>query len=352
MKTFNFTLSDEENDELLVKIADPGALSLYVQRLPSNNQFQLVAISQDATYSNQTVVLQYTDSYHQDPNEWKNLTLSIAVYPSEPPRFVTPLKDVLISAWDQISISIPDVEDIDSEHFWIELDSSTPSWISLVGNKTLSVDALNSNLTRMQTSQIVTFKLSDDSGAVVYPKTKLLIDTSMLIEFKHIDKIKAVYSQIIEFDVLAGIAKDVWLLEWESLQPINWGRYNLTTGKMLLNVTDLTSIGNHCGKIVAVDGWGKTVFSNKFNIEVIVKKPPSILEKFNPVKLMKRERRVFEYRYGLWNNQLLVNLCFMMKIKANWSMDIHLPKALLGLVILLLSYQKIIQIYIYWSKEL
>ena len=299
MKTFNFTLSDEENDELLVKIVDPGALSLYVQRLPSNNQFQLVAISQDATYSNQTVVLQYTDSYHQDPTEWKNLTLSISVYPSEPPRFVTPLKDVLISAWDQISISIPDVEDIDSEHFWIELDSPTPSWISLVGNKTLSVDALNSNLTRMQTSQIVTFKLSDDSGAVVYPKTKLLIDTSMLIEFKHIDKIKAAYSQIIEFDVLTGIAKDVRLLEWESLQPINWGRYNQTTNKMMLNLTDLTSIGNHCGKIVAVDGWGKTDFSNNFNIEVIVKKPPSILGEFNPVKLMRGERRLFEYRYSL-----------------------------------------------------
>ena len=313
-KTFNFTLSDNENDELFIKIVDPGLLNLFVQRLPSNSQFQLVAISLDTSNSNQTVVLQYTDSYHQEPSEWKNLTLSVAVYPTEPPKFAESLKDVLISAWDQINIQIPEVEDSDSEVFWIELDPSTPSWITLINNKTLSVDALNANFTRMKTSQIVTFKLSDDSGAVVFPKMKLLIDTSMLIEFKNLNNIKIVYPLTAEVEVLTGSAKDVNLLDWDTLEPIKWSKFNQTSNKLTLNTTNIASIGNHWGKIVAVDGWSKTIYSDQFKIDVRVKDPPSFLDKFSHIKLMKGEKRVFEYRYSFVITNNIANLLYTMKI--------------------------------------
>ena len=186
---------DQENDELFIKIIDPDLLNIYIQRLPSNTEFQLAVIALDTSNSNQTVVLQYTDAYHQDPSSWKNLTISIIVYPTEPPKFTSKLNDVVVSACENFSITLPEVVDDDSESFWIELDPSTPSWITLIGNSTLTIDALDANLSKTQTVQLVTFKLSDDSGAVVHPQLKLLIDTSMLFMFNQFDDIKAVFLQ-------------------------------------------------------------------------------------------------------------------------------------------------------------
>ena len=212
LKLLNFTFSDQENDELFIKTIDPGLLNIYIQRLPSNTEFQLAVMALDTTNSNQTVVLQYTDAYHQDPSSWKNLTISIVVYPTEPPRFASQLNDVLVSACDNFSITLPEVVDDDSESFWIELDPSTPNWITLIGNITLTIDALDANLSKTQTVQLVTFKLSDDSGAVVHPQLKLLIDTSMLFVFNKFDDIKSVFYERLEISVGTGVGKDIKLI--------------------------------------------------------------------------------------------------------------------------------------------
>ena len=205
-------MSDQENDELFVKIIDPDLLNIYIQRLPSNTEFQLAVMALDTTNSNQTVVLQYTDAYHQDASSWRNLTISIAVYPTEPPRFASQLNDIVISACDSFSITLPEVVDDDSEEFWIELGPSTPSWITLVGNSTLTIDAIDANLSKTQTVQLVTFKLSDDSGAVVHPQLKLLIDTSMLFMFNQFGDIKAVFYEQLEISVGTGTGKDIRLI--------------------------------------------------------------------------------------------------------------------------------------------
>ena len=212
LKLLNFTFSDQENDELFIKIVDPGLLNIYIQRLPSNTEFQLAVMALDTSNSNQTVVLQYTDAYHQDPSSWKNLTISIVVYPTEPPRFASQLNDVLVFACDNFSIKLPEVVDDDSESFWIELDPSTPNWITLVGNSTLTIDALDANLNKTQMVQFVTFKLSDDSGAVVHPQLKLLIDTSMLFMFNQFDDIKTVFYNKLEISVGTGVGKDIRLV--------------------------------------------------------------------------------------------------------------------------------------------
>ena len=213
LKLLNFTLSDQENDEVFIKIVDPGLLNIYIQRLPSNAEFQLAVMALNTTNSNQTVVLQYTDAYHQDASSWRNLTISIVVYPTEPPRFASQLNDVVASACDSFSITLPEVVDDDSESFMIELEPSTPSWITLTGNSTLTIDSLDANLSKTHTVQLVTFKLSDDSGAVVHPQLKLLIDTSMLFMFSQFGDIKAVLSEKLEISVGIGTGKNIRLVD-------------------------------------------------------------------------------------------------------------------------------------------
>ena len=296
LKLLNFTFSDQENDELFIKTIDPGLLNIYIQRLPSNTEFQLAVMALDTTNSNQTVVLQYTDAYHQDPSSWKNLTISIVVYPTEPPRFASQLNDVLVSACDNFSITLPEVVDDDSESFWIELDPSTPNWITLIGNITLTIDALDANLSKTQTVQLVTFKLSDDSGAVVHPQLKLLIDTSMLFVFNKFDDIKSVFYERLEISVGTGVGKDIKLINWTTGQLVEWSSYSPASSKIIVNTTDPDSIGTHCVQAVAVDGWGKIVHSRQFNIVINVKAPPTILGKFESIKLMRGEKRVFKYR--------------------------------------------------------
>ena len=296
LKILNFTLSDEENDELYVRIVDPDQLNIYIQRLPSNAEFQLAVMAIDTSKLNQTVTLQYTDSYHQDEASWKNITISIAVYPTEPPRFVYQPNDVAISACDQFSITLPEVIDDDSEVFWIELSPSTPSWITLVGNSTLTIDALDANLSKTQTIQMVTFKLSDDSGAVIYPQLKILIDTSKLFMFNKFIDIQSTFYDRLEILVGIGIGTDIRLVDWTTDKLVHWSSYSSALSKLIIDTTDPSSIGTHWAKIIAVDGWGKTVHSNQFKITIFIKNPPAILGKFDPITLMKGEKRVFEYR--------------------------------------------------------
>ena len=296
LKLLNFTLSDQENDEVFIKIVDPGLLNIYIQRLPSNAEFQLAVMALNTTNSNQTVVLQYTDAYHQDASSWRNLTISIVVYPTEPPRFASQLNDVVASACDSFSITLPEVVDDDSESFMIELEPSTPSWITLTGNSTLTIDSLDANLSKTHTVQLVTFKLSDDSGAVVHPQLKLLIDTSMLFMFSQFGDIKAVLSEKLEISVGIGTGKNIRLVDWTTGQLVEWSNYSLTSSKIMINTTDPSSIGTHCVQAAAVDGWGKTVLSSQFNITINVKAPPAILGEFDSIRLMKGEKRVFKYR--------------------------------------------------------
>ena len=296
LKLLNFTFSDQENDELFIKIIDPGLLNIYIQRLPSNTVLQLAVMALDTSNSNQTVVLQYTDSYHQDSSRWKNLSISIAVYPTEPPRFASILNDVVVPICDNLNITLPEVVDDDSDKFWIELDPSTPSWITLIGNSTLEINILDANWDKTKTIQLVAFKLSDDSGAVVHPKLKLLIDSSMLFVFNQFDNIKTVYKQRLEISVGTGVGKDIRLVDWTTGQLVKWSSYSTEYSNIMINTADPNSFGTHCVQAAVVDGWSKTVHSNQFNITIKVKSPPTILGKFDSIKLMKGEIRVFQYR--------------------------------------------------------
>ena len=206
------------------------------------------------------------------------------------------VNDVVVPICDNLNITLPEVVDDDSDKFWIELDPSTPSWITLIGNSTLEINILDANWDKTQTIQLVAFKLSDDSGAVVHPKLKLLIDSSMLFVFNQFDNIKTVYKQRLEISVGTGVGKDIRLVDWTTGQLVKWSSYSTEYSNIMINTTDPNSFGTHCVQAAVVDGWGKTVHSNQFNITIKVKSPPTILAKFDSIKLMKGEIRVFQYR--------------------------------------------------------
>ena len=144
--------------------------------------------------------------------------------------------------------------------------------------------------------------MSDDSGAVVFPKMKLLIDTSMLIEFKHFNNIEIIYSQMTFIDIEFGSNNDMKLVSWENNELIKWSLYNQTSKMLILYAHDANFIGEHWAKLITFDGWGKSISSNMFYIFVKVKNPPTILGNLDSISLMKGEKRVYQYRYEICFN--------------------------------------------------
>mmetsp|Transcript_1687 Transcript_1687/g.2115 ORF Transcript_1687/g.2115 Transcript_1687/m.2115 type:complete len:202 (-) Transcript_1687:322-927(-) len=177
------------------------------------------------------ITIQYTDKYHLDAGLWKNLTMSVTVFPSEPPRFAVEPADTAASVCSRTNVTLPEVVDPDSEHFTIALDPSTPGWIRLVDDKTLSVD-FTLDMQRVR----VTFVLTDDSGAYFRPSFDLLFDVSGIAGFDVINDVTTVYPNVANISLNAGKATDVSVVGCTELSPIYWMKYSVPNKIFSLNV--------------------------------------------------------------------------------------------------------------------
>ena len=85
----------------------------------------------DSSVINSTIVIQYTDRYHLDAQYWREISININVFKTEPPQFASELNKIVVSVWsiNQQRFMLPSIVDIDSNRFSISLGNDSPDWI-------------------------------------------------------------------------------------------------------------------------------------------------------------------------------------------------------------------------------
>ena len=87
----------------------------------------------DSSVVNSTIVIQYTDRYHMDTQYWKEISINVNVFKTEPPQFASELSKIVISMWsiNLQTFMLPSIVDTDSNRFSISLGNNSPDWIQV-----------------------------------------------------------------------------------------------------------------------------------------------------------------------------------------------------------------------------
>ena len=295
LKNFTFSFSDNEHDNILVSIANSGTLNTFIQKYQSNNTFILFAQTDQGANTQTRVVIKYTDSYHQDPKYWQNITVLFNIFANSYPEYLEPLQNVSISACNWMNVTLPTATDPDGDSFTVSLKEPVPEWIKLIDPTTLSVCPYSSNLTKSQTLQQISIVLIDSTEAQTTNTFYLNIDTSKLFGMNSVSDISLYFSQTFSLELRAESATDVSLVEWSSLQSIKFSHYDVSSKTIFVDGTDMENMGVYWVMISALDGCGKVSYSNRFNMTIKFKYPPVFLKQMDPISLMKGENKLIVY---------------------------------------------------------
>ena len=116
MTKFNFKFFDEELDFVIVKMSYSDAVSSYPIFNLSTFTTEILLNSNKISENVENFTFSYTDSYHQDAIFFKNITLSIYLFASEPPIFNSELSRVFANRWQNQEIIFPSMSDPDSSN--------------------------------------------------------------------------------------------------------------------------------------------------------------------------------------------------------------------------------------------
>ena len=280
-----------------MNIADSGTLNTFLQRYQSNSTFLLIVLAnQEVTNTQTEIALNFTDSYHQASLYWIYFTITVNIFSSEPLRYLQPLQNINISAWDWINVKLPTAFDPDGDSFTVGLDSKTIEWISLIDSNTLSICPSDANITKNQQTQSVFIILKDTTGSKTINNFIVSIDTSMLINFNIISDVNMLYLQTYELKPNVQNTENITLINCLDFTSVPWANFNSTSKTISINPTNPSLVGTHWVQISAIDGCAKINYSNCFNIKIKFKNPPVFLSQIGQLSLMKGEGRLFKFR--------------------------------------------------------
>ena len=225
-----------------------------------------------------------------------NFTISVSIFSSEPPKYLQPLQNINISAWDWINVKLPTAIDPEGDSFTVSLDSTTPEWIYLIDSNTLTFCPLNANITKNQQAQAVGIILKDATGSETINNFVASINTSMLIKFDIISDINMLYLQTYELKLNVQNAENITLINCLDSISVPWTKFNATSQTISINPTNPSLVGTHWVQVSAIDGCAKISYSNIFNVKIKFKNPPVFLSQIDQLSLMKGEGRLFKFR--------------------------------------------------------
>ena len=139
-KSINVLFFDQEGDRVNFILTNTENVGAFIKRI-NNTYFNVIMQCDDLSVSKSTLSFKYTDRYHTDAEYWKQVTMNVDIYPSEPPYFTQSLNNITINNWnnDNYLYILPKAIDPDGGNVQISLASETPSWIQIQSNSLVSV---------------------------------------------------------------------------------------------------------------------------------------------------------------------------------------------------------------------
>lgn len=114
LETFSILFSDSELDNVNLRIDLHDSISSFItfdsDAFAAELKLMANAVSDDST----DLVVWYTDKYHQDDQFWRNITLQLYLFESEPPVFDSELPNITIDRCESVKFELPTFHDPDT----------------------------------------------------------------------------------------------------------------------------------------------------------------------------------------------------------------------------------------------
>ena len=295
--------SDDEDDNVIIKLAESSQLSSFVKYSNSTSATILVQ-SNSAETSSTTMNISYTDSYHKDNQYWQHFEVHLNLFASEPPVFVHNFNAFVVSRCQDAVYILPNYSDPDSFNITVRLDSGTPDWIA-INNFTISINSKSGQNVTDGLTQIDLI-LADETNSWTKYILNVIVEPIVSPVFGHISDMSR---QQLANGVFINIssANQIDVVDCSSHQTINWIDFSNSTLKLSSNAT---LYNQTWFKLVSTDSCNNKVYSNSFYI-IIIRSSPVLINEFGPLIVPRGIYTLFEIPDDLFidfdNNPLTYN---------------------------------------------
>ena len=264
IQTFILQFNDNENDKVIIYVYPNEHVNTFIQSIyNSSSSVNLILQSNIATNQSTEVILNYTDIYHQDASDFKNITFKVNLFSIEPPKFAKNLSTFKANRWSDFIINFPEVIDPNALNWSIILEQPVPIWVTQ--NSANSVFLKTSDLNFDITGIInITIKIKNEQNAWTEYNQIIEVEELQIPHFDIINNITFNESDSLEFSYNFEGNFEVHAIDWATNLTIPWINLNHVANKIIISLQRMDSY--QWAKLKSYDSWGNTIFSNEFSI--------------------------------------------------------------------------------------
>ena len=264
IQTFLLHFNDNENDKVIIYVYPNEYVNTFIQNVSnSSSSVNLILQSNLATNQSTEVILNYTDIYHQDASDFKNITFKVNLFSIEPPTFAKDLRTFTANRWSDFIINFPDVIDSNALNWSIILEQPVPIWVTQNSANSILLKTSYLNFNIIGTINI-TIKVENEQNAWTEYNQTIVVEELKISHFDIINNITFNGSDSLEFSYNFEGSFEVYAIEWATNLTISWININHVANKIIISLQRMDSY--QWAKLKSYDSWGNVIFSNEFNI--------------------------------------------------------------------------------------
>ena len=238
LNVFMFEFYDQEDDKIVLILEHYDEIGLYSQQdTTSKQKINLLLQANLYLLDPIKICIIYTDSYHQDPSFYQNITISVYTFLVDPPSFENRLETFNADRWSDYSLVLPKIIDPNNLICFVSINSPIPDWIKLENN-TLLLNTIDTKFNIPETT-VITLKITNEQKS--WREYNQTIITSMNLKpiFAIIENIDILINSIVEVDVYIESYHKVDAIDWYNNLSNSWIIISSDHSKMYINSTNL-----------------------------------------------------------------------------------------------------------------
>ena len=270
-----------------------------------------------------SLIVSYTDIYHQSSEFYKNITYNIYIFSAFPPLFDKDLPQINATRCSNASFELPTVTDPQGLSWNISLDSNGLPWISL-NNSLINLETSNLNYDIAE-SNLVVIKIENEKHAWTNYNLTINVTPYQNQSFSNLHNISITYGDINKFIINRSLNTSVSVVDWTG-KTLSWILYNVENSSIIVNATNIFPSINWV-KLWSYDECGDEV-SDSFNITVTLGRPPAALNILGPLIVFVGEEKLFLLPHDLFVSTY--NLTYFLNVincTTDSYLDAHLEKS-------------------------
>ena len=267
LEIFMLIFIDEEGDKIVINAKQNNYINFYIQNTNNTFQFKVFLQANEAISDATNLIIQYTDSYHQNSNFIQIINIELYIFEIDPPYFTNDPSVINANRWHNFSVSLPNIIDPNNLNWSIQLGINTPAWITLVLGNSLLLDTSNFNYS-MSNTTIVSLKLINEKNAWRMYNLTIITDAYFSSSFNFISNISTAFNITSEVKLDLDTNLEIQVIDWDTNLEIPWIKFIINNLTLQITPSSL-NVSTQCVKLSSNDSCQHQIYSNRFFIFVM-----------------------------------------------------------------------------------